>query len=307
MKKIAIIDLGTNTFTMLIAELLDNQQFNIIFHERYYIKLAENGIETIGTKPFQRALDALLNFKKSIDAHGVQLVRGLATEGFRKASNGQELIDEIYQNTQIKIDIIEGIAEANYIYEGVKYSYPFDNERNMIMDIGGGSCEFIICNQEKKIWAQSFPVGVAVLKNKFHVQEPITHNEIEAIEQYLEVQLQPLFQIIAQFPVTKMVGASGTFDVLERLFTIRRHNATACDIDVSQCLAYCERLIKSSLEERKAMQDLPDERIEMIVVALVLIRFVVTRLGIDTIGVTKYAMKEGLMAVISKGEANQSL
>lgn len=300
MKRIAIIDLGTNTFTMLIAEVVDNQLFNIIFHERYYIKLAEDGIETIGSKPYQRALEALKNFKKSIDDYGVSVVKGLATEGFRKASNGKKLIDEIYQNTQIVIDIIDGDAEANYIYEGVKYSYPFDNELNMIMDIGGGSVEFIICNKENKIWAKSFPVGVAVLKNRFHVEEPITEKEIKEIESYLFEQLQELFQVAKEYPFKKMIGASGTFDVLESHFTTTRFNPTACEVDVQKCLNFCENIIQSSLEERKNMKDLPNERIEMIVVALVLIRFIVEKLNIETIGVTTYAMKEGLMAMLSR-------
>lgn len=300
MEKIAIIDLGTNTFTMLIAEVVENQRFNIVFHERYYIKLAENGIETIGSKPFQRALEALHNFKKSIEKHGVLKVRGLATEGFRKASNGKELIDTIFRETEIVIDIIDGDAEANYIYEGVKYSYPFDNELSMIMDIGGGSVEFIICNKDQKIWVKSFPVGVAVLKNRFHVKEPITIQEIIAIENYLNDQLQPLFQVAEMHPFKRMVGASGTFDVLERHFTTQRFNPTACEIDVQKCLDYCEKIIQSTLEERKAMKDLPDERIEMIVVALVLIRFVIKKFNIQTVGVTTYAMKEGLMAILSR-------
>ncbi len=298
-KRLAVIDLGTNTFTMMIAEVAENQRFSSIFKERYFIKLAENGIETIGEKPYFRALDALINFKKSIDAHEVSLVRALGTAALRTASNGEDLVADIAEKAGIQVEIIDGDAEANYIYEGVKCAYPFTNQCDLIIDIGGGSVEFIIANQTQKIWAQSFPVGLAVLKKGFHQQEPIQTAEIQAIEQFLSTTLSPLFEAVKQHPIRNLIGASGTFDVFERLFLHRRVSEMATEVNVEDVLTFCESIIPLNSKERYANADIPDERVEMIVVAVVLIRFVLQSFDIQMIGVSAYAMKEGLMSLLS--------
>jgi exopolyphosphatase/guanosine-5'-triphosphate,3'-diphosphate pyrophosphatase len=300
MKRFAVIDLGTNTFTMLIAEVIGNQKFNIVFHERYYIKLAEDGIAKIGEAAYQRALDALLSFKKSIDAFDVTEVRALGTAALRTASNGSHLVDDIFENIKIQVEIIDGDAEANYIYEGVKYVYPFDNQYDLIMDIGGGSVEFIIANQSEKVWAQSFPVGVAVLKKRFHQHEPISEAEVNALENYLTQTLQPLFEAIKENPIRNLVGASGTFDVLERLFLHQRFNSNASIVRSSDALEFCESVIQLNSKERYAHNNIPEERVEMIVVALVLIRFIVQKIDNQWIGISYYAMKEGLMSILAQ-------
>jgi len=103
------------------------------------------------------------------------------------------------------------------IYKGVVLAVPFKATNYLIMDIGGGSVEFIIANNQGVHWAQSFPIGVAVLYKKFHHQEPIKQQAIEDINVFISSFLSPLYQALIQFPVSTLVGASGTFDVLEFL------------------------------------------------------------------------------------------
>jgi exopolyphosphatase / guanosine-5'-triphosphate,3'-diphosphate pyrophosphatase len=300
MRRLAVIDLGTNTFTMLIAEVSDNQLFKKIYHDRYYIKLAEEGIATIGIAPFDRAVAALEKFKTAIDEYDVQTVRALGTAALRTATNGTDLVQTIFEKTGIEVEIIDGDREADYIFEGVRAAFPLADSHDLIMDIGGGSVEFIIANQNGKHWAQSFPIGVAVLKKEFHHSDPMSQNEIQALEQYLLETLQPLQMAIQNLPIRYLIGASGTFDVLERLFMLEQINEVASTIKLEDTIAFCDSIIPMSSDARYRNQDIPDQRVDMVVVALILIRFIIQTFDIQLIGVSGYAMKEGLISVLSK-------
>ncbi|MFZ4545752.1 MAG: exopolyphosphatase [Saprospiraceae bacterium] len=301
-KNTAVIDLGTNTFTMLIANCDDNGKFQIIYHERHYVKLAEDGIALIGEHPYQRAMVTMIGFKTAIDKYGATAVKALGTAALRTASNGKMLVEDIFSHTQIAVNIIEGDEEADLIYEGVRYAYPMDTSNQLIMDIGGGSVEFIIANANEKIWAQSFPIGVAVLKKKFHHLDPIGSDEIRAIESYLNDTLQPLFEISKQYPCNTLIGASGTFDVLENIFLKEQLSPLASIVEVANSDLFYKIMAKSTSAERYAMENIPPERVEMIVVAMVLIQFVLKSFHIEKIGISKYAMKEGMMSLLAKGD-----
>ncbi len=300
MERYAVIDLGTNTFTILIAEKTDNQSFRQLHREGFYIKLAEGGIAQISAAPYQRALNALQYFKTLIDKFTVTTVRALGTAALRTATNGQKLVADIFTQTGIEVAVIDGDREAELIFEGVRAAYPFGKQYDVIMDIGGGSVEFIIANQDGKLWAQSFPVGVAVLKRDFHFHDPISIAEIAILEAYLEKTLEPLSEAIQNTPIDKLIGASGTFDVLERIYAQQKVSEAASTMEASDALAFCESIVPLSSAERYEHYDIPDQRVEMIVVAMLLIRFVIQRYHITTIGISNYAMKEGLMSVLCK-------
>jgi exopolyphosphatase / guanosine-5'-triphosphate,3'-diphosphate pyrophosphatase len=306
MTRHAVIDLGTNTFTILIAESTDNQEFKQLYREGFYIKLAEGGIAHISDAPYQRALTALQNFKDLIDKFQVTTVRALGTAALRTATNGQNLVADIFAQTGIEVEVIDGDREAELIFEGVRAAYPFGKQYDVIMDIGGGSVEFIIANEKGKVWAQSFPVGVAVLKRLFHHEDPISANEIEILESYLTTTLAPLTEAIRQTPIDKLIGASGTFDVLERIYTQQKVSDAASTMQASDALAFCESIVPLSSEERYEHYDIPDQRVEMIVVAMLLIRFVIQKYNITTIGISNYAMKEGLMSLLTRSSLSKS-
>lgn len=298
--KYAVIDLGTNTFTLLIAAPSTRAPFQAIFHDRVYVRLADDGIQTIGAEPYARAMDAMQRFRAQLDDFGVSQIYALGTAALRTATNGADLVRQIEEKTNITVSVIDGNQEANFIYEGVSNAYPFDGENDVIMDIGGGSVEFIIANKTGKIWAQSFPVGVAVLKRLFHREEPIVTHEINAIHTHLTTTLAPLLEACAKNPVRNLIGASGTFDVLENIYVRERISPIAAMMDIAQVKEFHDKVIQATPAQRSAMHRVPDSRVEMIVVAMVLIQFIINVLNIKAVGVSSYAMKEGLMCRLVK-------
>ncbi len=296
MKQFGVIDLGTNTFHLLIVEQQTEGSFKTLYRERVFVKLAEDGIKTIGNKPFQRGVDAIVHFKSKIDEYSLSKFKVFGTAALRTASNGALFTNQIKQLTDIDIELISGDQEAQLIYKGVKQAVPLTSNYSLIMDIGGGSVEFIIANTEGAKWAQSFPIGVAILFNKFHHNDPISPTEINDIYQYLEQTLQPLIRILKEYTLYNLIGASGTFDVLENILAIQKTNPIHSVIPTDLFPNFYNYLIKSKLEERLAHQKIPDSRAELVIVATVLIDFILKISNVQQIDVSAYAMKEGMLS-----------
>lgn len=294
-KRIAIIDLGTNTFNLLIVEQQANKTFKSLHSQRCFVKLAEEGIKTIGTAPLQRALNALRYFHQRLQDLEVQQFKAIGTAALRTATNGPAFVEQIKSELGISIEIISGLQEACYIHKGVSFAVPFEEKNYLLMDIGGGSVEFILANQEQVHWAQSYPIGVGILLRKFHKSDPIQSAEIQAIKTYLDGSLSSLKAILQQYPTTTLVGDFGTFGVFKNLLTQEQVSPTHAFIQVSDFFPLYDRLIRTTKAERSALQEVPDPRADVIVVAMILIHYILKELAIDQVIVSKYAMKEGIL------------
>ena len=291
----AIIDLGTNTFHLLIAEVVD-KGFRILYKERIFVKLGENGVETIGQLPFERGILAMNHFSEVIQQFRVQKVKAIGTAALRTASNGQEFLRRVKKEANIEIETITGDREAQSIHRGVSLAVPIEaNETVLMMDIGGGSVEFIIANQQQVFWAKSFPIGVAVLFKQFHHSDPIVEHEITDLFSFLNDTLQPLDQALQQFPIDRLIGASGTFDVLEDNLRKTNSNTNYSIIQLSEFSPFLEKVLQSTQAQRYQMSQIPRERADLIVVALILIQVILERLNIEELSVSHFAMKEGIL------------
>lgn len=299
----AVIDLGTNTFHLLIVERpRKGRRWKPVFRERKYVKLAEDGIDEIGQAAFERALQAVKSFSEQLEAAKVPLdrVRAIGTAALRTAKNAPQLIEAIYTTAGIRVEIVSGDREARLIYQGVRQAVPFPKTQPvLIMDIGGGSCEFILADDEQLYWEQSFPIGVAVLHNRFRHSDPILDTEIEQLEQYIDARLADLWDELHKHPTPVLAGASGTFDVIDMfLLDPNKKHPLYGHVTVEKFLPLYEKFLHSTLAERREMRHLPPERVELIVVAVILIQRVLAHSGITDIFTSVYALKEGVLEEI---------
>ena len=298
MPRFAVIDLGTNTFHLLIADL-DGERTTIseVYRERRFVKLASDGIDTIGPAPFQRGIEALKHYRQVLDQHAVDGLHAFGTAALRTASNGEVFVRTAELEAGIPIHLISGDEEARLITQGVLMALPPLTDRILIMDIGGGSTEFIIADAEGVYWRQSFPIGVAVLFKNFHHSDPITEAELRQLRSFLNDQLLPLQEKLAEYPTRHLVGAAGTFDVLAELLRDESIPATATShsLRLDRFPELYFELQTSTLAERLARPDIPEPRADMMVVALVLLKHVLDLAGIERVTVSGYAMKEGIL------------
>jgi exopolyphosphatase/guanosine-5'-triphosphate,3'-diphosphate pyrophosphatase len=296
MKKVAVIDLGSNTFHLLIATLISPHEFEIEYKEAHFVKLASEGIEKIGETPFRKGIEIMNLFAKKCRDYCVSQIEAIGTEALRRAENAPQFLQEVFDQTGINVQIISGDDEAMLIAKGVGLAIPFLEEKVLIMDVGGGSVEFILSEKGNTIWAKSFPVGIAILYRYFHKSEPISPVEIHQLRGFLETSLSPLLDILKIYPAKHLVGASGTFDVLEDFLSeVSIKNKFASTVEVFQVLPLMKEIVHKSIHERKQYKQIPDTRVEMIVAALILIEYILIAGNFSRLTFSSYAMKEGIL------------
>jgi exopolyphosphatase / guanosine-5'-triphosphate,3'-diphosphate pyrophosphatase len=302
---VAILDFGTNTFNLLIAEKTGNT-FKVLYDGKEPVKLGKGGINKgfITPEAMERGFTAIANHMKTIEAFGANDIRAFATSAMRNAVNGKEFAEQVRQRFGFRTRIIDGDEEAALIYGGIRESVNFGNDTAIIMDIGGGSIEFIICNAEGIFWKRSFELGMARIIEKFEVSDPIKGSEVSAIEAYYAAELTALFEQADRYRPTMLVGASGTFDTLAAMgthrFGLRSHDKSSVEIKVEQYRELHELLLHSTAEERMKMPGMEPVRVEMIVPAVIFINFVFHSCGLRTLRQSRYALKEGAMARLVK-------
>lgn len=293
--RIGVADLGTNTFHLLIVDVLEDKSFKEVYRQRRFIHLAEDGIATIGAAPYQRGIEALNSFSVQMMKHRVDKFKVKGTAALRTASNGGQFLTEVKAKTNIAIETITGDEEAKLIYYGVREAVELPNEPSLIIDVGGGSVEFIISNNEKMFWAESYPIGVAVLHKNFHHSEPISANETQILKDFLNDILKPLKEEFSKHNIKTLIGASGTFDVLEKAMRITKRNKHAAYIEFDDFIPLHDKVIAANFEERYEMAEVPQQRTKLIVVALILVKYILDTFDIEEIVVSNFAMKEGMI------------
>ncbi|MEZ4919274.1 MAG: hypothetical protein R2792_09225 [Saprospiraceae bacterium] len=295
----AVIDMGTNTFHMLVLEQDSNEAWVPLYRKRVYVRLAEQGLGWLAEDAQERGLEAMREFAEVLGRLGIEPGSALAfgTAALRSASNAPDFFKRVFEETGIPAEAISGEREAELIYHGVRHAVPWpDPETVLIMDIGGGSVEFILANKERLFWRGSFNVGVAVLYHAFHKSDPIQASEVEAIEDFLEKELASLWEAASMHNTQILVGAAGAFDTID-LFAL--DPATKPQgygyLPVEHFEPLYAYFVKSTEADRRNMPLLLPERVEMVVAAVILIRKVLQRVGIKELYTSEYSMKEGML------------
>ena len=304
--RVAIIDMGTNTFHLMIADINEGKHA-IVHRERTAVKIGMGGINDglITEAGAERALTALKKFKQTIDTHHVNRVLAFGTSALRNAKNGEEIIERIKRTTGIEAKIISGDEEARLIYMGVKSAMDLGPEKSLIIDIGGGSVEFIIASQEEIFWKQSIEIGAQRLLEKFHPHEPILSEEIESLNSFFTEALQPVFDQLEKHRPHTLVGSSGTFDTLSEIYCIRRDlhkllQNIETPLSFGGFYEIYEELITKDRAQRMLMPGMIEMRVDMIVVACCLIRFLIEHHQFRNVRVSTYSLKEGVLASLSE-------
>ena len=299
--RVAIVDMGTNTFNLLVVETNENSQYKILHNSKFAVKLGEGGIDKkfITPEAWVRGINALDSHMATIASFKVDKAFAFATSATRDASNGQEFVDTIYSRHNLKVNVIKGDQEALLIYKGVKQAVDLGNEINLILDIGGGSNEMIICNSYQTFWIQSFNLGVQRLLEQFKPIDPITKDEIISVEKYLDEKLESLVEQAKKYKPTRLIGSSGSFDTYRSLLTqtgyIPVNQNKSADIPLKDYQLLHQTLLSSTRSERVAMKGMEPIRVDYIVLASIFTNFVIDRLNIKSIIQSDYALKEGAL------------
>lgn len=302
--RIAVLDLGTNTFNLLIAERATDAPFTTIYNHKLPVKIGQGGINKriLTPEAIDRAMLAMESHVGEIHRYGVTTIIAYGTSALRNAHNGSVLVQMIKERFGIEVQIIDGQAEANLIFEGVRAAISFDTV-SLVLDIGGGSNEFVLGNATGMLWQRSFELGMARLIDRFPPSDPITTNEVEQIRDYISEALIPLYEPVALYKPTVLIGASGSFESFTLMIHYLRNPdfvpgqlSTREHIALSDFDRLYQTLLSSTTAQRLTMAGLEPMRAEMIVAAAIFVKFVLERTGIREMFFSDYSLKEGAAA-----------
>jgi exopolyphosphatase / guanosine-5'-triphosphate,3'-diphosphate pyrophosphatase len=298
---IAVIDCGTNTFNLLIAKLSELKTIEIIYSGKIPVKLGEGGIDknTISEAAFERGIKALRSFKQTISSFDVKKTLATGTAAIRDAQNGPDFIKKCQSLTGINIELIDGNREAELIWLAAKTCIQTKN-KFLVMDIGGGSNEFVIADHEKIYWKKSYRLGLSRLKETFALENDNSPKKLLLVFNLLRTAMADLFEACHEHKIELLVGTAGTFDTYANVFTLEE---TGKEFDFSQktyafdtllLRKFCDKLIGLPITERNSIAGIPDFRKEFMIYACLLTKVVLENCMIKECALSSYALKEGL-------------
>ena len=298
--KAGVIDMGTNTFHLIIADF-SNGEVDITYKINVPVKLGEGRLNEniIIPEAFERGLQALTGFSETLKEQQVQALKATATSAVRNASNGPAFVQAVKERTGIDIEVISGDAEADYIFRGVQATGVI-TDTSLIMDIGGGSTEFILCNTRELLWKKSYDLGAARLLQAFFKSDPISETDQSAIIQHVDQQINELKEACRIHQPKVLVGSAGAFEtfalLLEKGLDLKSLAWAPLPMEGYQQLS--AQLMASTHAERAAMKDLIPLRVDMIVIAALLTDYVLKTFAIPELRLSTYDLKMGVLQTL---------
>lgn len=294
------IDIGTNSFHMIIAEVREQNKFKIVDREREVIRLGSLKDGSISNEETEAAIVILKEFKKICDFYNAP-IKAVATSAVRDASNKENFIKEVYSQTGILIEVSEGKREAELIYMGAKESVNVTGKKVICIDIGGGSTEIIYDNLGIVENTESFKLGAVRLSKMFFPHYILSNEAINKCSDHIEATIKEsaLYRSNPEFDLA--IGTAGTIQASASLINYKRFGyglkvfnnysftydelKDAADLILS-CKTKEERLLLGGIEEKRA---------DILPAGMLILQKLFELLNIETMTISSYALREGII------------
>jgi exopolyphosphatase/guanosine-5'-triphosphate,3'-diphosphate pyrophosphatase len=237
-KQLAAIDIGTNSIKLLIASVEEDGSLQVLSREKALVRL---GSETLATgrlpeEAIEAGVAAVEQFQRSIRAAGAELVRAVATCAVREAANSSEFLDAVRRRTGVSVDVVSGDEEARLINLGVRSEFPARFDPLFLVDIGGGSTEFVISEGSRVRLTESLPLGVVRLADRYARSDPPSERDRRAIKKAIRGAAKRAVEAVRKTGFKTCVGSSGHHPVPLPRCTRRRSSAErpTADTDIGR-------------------------------------------------------------------------
>lgn len=300
-KRVAAIDLGTNSFHAVIVDIYPDGSFYTIDKLKEMVLLAEKGFNNrLSDAAMNRAMDALKKIKTLCEHQAAERILAFATSAIREAENGGELIQRAIDELDVKIIAIPGRLEAELIGLAVQHGVQIPKTPSLIMDIGGGSVEFILADKKRFYHLTSKKLGVARMTSQFIKNDPVSADEIRSLEAYYKEHLTDVAQSFATHRGSLLIGSSGTMENIALMISYRLKkspNLTVNELRFTskQFFNFYEDVIGMNHNERSEIKGLDEKRIDLLPAGLVLVHFILKTFGIKKVKISAQALREGII------------
>ncbi len=304
----AVIDVGTNSVKLLVADV-GGRDVRPVGEDSRQTRLGKGFYETNRLQPeaIARTAEAVQEFARVAREDKAASIRVIATSAARDALNANELTSAITRASGIKVEIITGDQEAEWAFQGVTTDTQLARTPLLLLDVGGGSTEFILGQGDKKHFAQSFPLGTVRLLEKFPHGDPPTRSELTAcrewLKQFLQNEVRPKLEpaldretkLRPKAGEIQLVGTGGTASILARidlkLERFDRDRIEDARLSRAQVKAHRKHLWTLPLEERKQIPGLPKLRADVILTGVIIYEAVMEEFGFQQLRVSTRGLR----------------
>lgn len=302
--KTAIVDLGTNTCNLLIAEYTASD-FKILHQSKQLVRLGDMKIRDnlISNEAIDRVLAVLEEQQKTIASMETDNVQVITTSGVREAKNKETFLQAVAKKMNCRVDVVTGEKEAELIFKGVLLAMNSLEETSVILDIGGGSNELILARKRKMLWKESQPTGMARIINQFVLSDPLKPMEIQILQNFFSARHQAAFQQCKKRAANTLIGCSGSFDTIADIIDQTEpgeKQRKQYEIPLEEFYRVHSLLIHSTHKQRLELKGMDSVRVDLIVPAVVFIEHLIKLTGITKIIQTDYALREGVIYDLMK-------
>ncbi len=315
-KNLAAIDVGTNSIHLVVAEgNADTGRFKVLDREKAMVRLGEGSTDMkhLSEDAMDRALLALRRFRMIADSRRAT-IRAVATSAVREALNQDEFLRRVKSETGITIEIASGFEEARLIHFGVLQALPIFNKKHLMVDIGGGSTEFLVGQQRKILYSNSLKVGAVRVTQRCFDGPKITHKSIEECSKYVRGMLNPICRSVRKHRCEIAVGTSGTIMNIAKIIKLQRgededESLNNFTFTRNELFGVIEQILEAGRpEDRARIEGMDPSRTDIIVAGAIILDQVFWELGLKAMTVSEFALREGIILdTLEKNHRNKRI
>jgi exopolyphosphatase/guanosine-5'-triphosphate,3'-diphosphate pyrophosphatase len=299
--RIAALDLGSNSFHLLVADVTPDGGIEPIVQEKEMLRLGDV-VSRHGTIPptaADQVVATVRRFRLLAEAAGADEILACATSAIRRADNGADVVDRIRDETDVPVQVIAGGEEARLIFGAIRASVVLDPAPAQCFDLGGGSLEVMVGDAGNLLWATSAPLGVARLTAEFVHSDPLSKSDRKALQARVVEALEPVAARAAEFGPRMAVGSSGTFENLALMVAARRDEdvpATLNQLTIhrDEFLALHKDILAAEASERLRLTGLDTRRVDLVVAGSVVLATIMELFRFDELTISEWALREGI-------------
>jgi exopolyphosphatase / guanosine-5'-triphosphate,3'-diphosphate pyrophosphatase len=299
-----VIDVGTNSVKLLVAEV-SGSRVDPLFEGSEQTRLGAGFYEThrLLAEPIQKTAVAVRGFVEKAARFGTKSLQVIATSAARDAVNQNELLDAIHGVADVELTVISGDLEADWAFAGVASDPELSTRALLVMDIGGGSTEFILGASGQRRAGRSFQLGSVRLLEKFQPSDPPTDEQREIclawLRSFFAGEIGPFLKEHCCEDSPTLVSTGGTASILGRvkwgLSSYNREKIEGTFLTAAELAAETQRLWRMRLEERKRLPGLPSSRADVIIMGVAILEAAVEALGFSGARVSTRGLRYGAL------------
>jgi exopolyphosphatase/guanosine-5'-triphosphate,3'-diphosphate pyrophosphatase len=311
--KVAALDLGSNSFHLIVAELAGEARFDVIERVKERVQLGESTFQTGRISPdlFERGLAALRRLRSVVRRHAPETVLAVATSAVRDAENGAHFLQNAIDAAGFPISVIDGLEEARLVCLGTRAGVELGGRRMALFDVGGGSTEAVLADEHDTLLTTSLDLGVLRLRSMWACQDPPTSADVARLERRIAQTLEPTLAHLTRLGFDVVVFSCGTARALLRLAHAQSSGAGAtpplplpgAKLDLKSLVRLERRLARLGEDARRQLAGEDPARVDTLLTGAVALRVLMQSIGVEQAVVSNTGLREGLVTDYARKRA----